>query len=84
VTTRYVTHDRVEAMTMGDRVAVIKDGVLQQVDTPLGLYERPANVFVAGFIGSPQVNLLPGQVVRGVLTVGDRSWPRPHRQSTVP
>ncbi|MGV9304077.1 ABC transporter ATP-binding protein [Nonomuraea sp. NPDC004354] len=57
VTTVYVTHDQVEAMTMGDRVAVLKDGVLQQVDTPLALYQHPANVFVAGFIGSPAMNL---------------------------
>ncbi|WP_435770536.1 ABC transporter ATP-binding protein [Nocardioides sp. SYSU DS0651] len=60
VTTVYVTHDQVEAMTMGDRVAVLKDGLLQQVDTPLALYDRPANVFVAGFIGSPAMNLLTG------------------------
>src|SRR3954470_17022322 len=58
ITTLYVTHDQVEAMTMGDRVAVMKDGVLQQVDSPLRLYERPTNVFVAGFIGSPAMNLL--------------------------
>ena len=58
VTTVYVTHDQVEAMTMGDRVAVMKDGELQQVDTPLALYDRPANLFVAGFIGSPAMNLL--------------------------
>ncbi|KRF36584.1 ABC transporter ATP-binding protein [Nocardioides sp. Soil805] len=58
VTTVYVTHDQVEAMTMGDRVAVMNLGVLQQVDTPLGLYDRPVNLFVAGFIGSPQMNLL--------------------------
>jgi multiple sugar transport system ATP-binding protein len=58
VTTVYVTHDQVEAMTMGDRVAVMKDGVLQQVDTPLALYDHPVNLFVAGFIGSPQMNLL--------------------------
>ena len=57
ITTVYVTHDQVEAMTMGDRVAVLKDGVLQQVDTPLNLYDRPANAFVAGFIGSPAMNL---------------------------
>ena len=56
-TTLYVTHDQVEAMTMGHRVAVLKDGVLQQVDTPRALYESPANVFVAGFIGSPAMNL---------------------------
>jgi multiple sugar transport system ATP-binding protein len=58
VTTLYVTHDQVEAMTMGDRVAVLRDGVLQQCDTPIGLFARPANVFVAGFIGSPAMNLL--------------------------
>jgi multiple sugar transport system ATP-binding protein len=59
VTTVYVTHDQVEAMTLGDRVAVLRKGVLQQVDTPRALYERPANLFVAGFIGSPSMNLLP-------------------------
>jgi multiple sugar transport system ATP-binding protein len=58
VTTVYVTHDQVEAMTMGDRVAVLKDGVLQQADTPINLYDRPKNVFVAGFIGSPAMNIL--------------------------
>ena len=57
VTTVYVTHDQVEAMTMGDRVAVLKDGLLQQVDTPLNLYDKPQNAFVAGFIGSPAMNL---------------------------
>ncbi|HLZ38894.1 MAG TPA: sn-glycerol-3-phosphate ABC transporter ATP-binding protein UgpC [Mycobacteriales bacterium] len=57
VTMVYVTHDQVEAMTMGDRVAVLKDGLLQQVDTPLRLYQHPANVFVAGFIGSPSMNM---------------------------
>ena len=58
VATVYVTHDQVEAMTMGDRVAVMRDGRLQQVDTPQGLYDRPANEFVAGFMGSPPMNLL--------------------------
>ena len=57
VTTVYVTHDQVEAMTMGHRVAVLLDGVLQQVDTPRALYDRPANVFVAGFMGSPAMNI---------------------------
>ncbi|RNL77637.1 ABC transporter ATP-binding protein [Nocardioides marmorisolisilvae] len=57
ITTVYVTHDQVEAMTMGHRVAVLKDGVLQQVDTPRNLYDRPRNAFVAGFIGSPAMNL---------------------------
>jgi multiple sugar transport system ATP-binding protein len=61
-TTLYVTHDQTEAMTMGDRVAVMKDGRLQQVDTPKALYDRPANAFVAGFIGSPAMNLLRGQL----------------------
>jgi multiple sugar transport system ATP-binding protein len=59
VTTVYVTHDQVEAMTLGDRVAVLRRGVLQQVDTPRVLYERPVNLFVAGFIGSPSMNLIP-------------------------
>src|SRR5919198_1916370 len=58
VTTIYVTHDQVEAMTMGDRVAVLKHGVLQQLDAPASLYRRPANLFVAGFIGSPAMNLV--------------------------
>jgi multiple sugar transport system ATP-binding protein len=62
VTTLYVTHDQVEAMTMGDRVAVLKKGVLQQVDSPQNLYRRPANLFVAGFIGSPAMNLVGATV----------------------
>ncbi|OHV60248.1 sn-glycerol-3-phosphate ABC transporter ATP-binding protein UgpC [Pseudofrankia sp. BMG5.36] len=62
ITTVYVTHDQVEAMTMGDRVVVLKDGVLQQVDRPLALYDRPANAFVAGFIGSPAMNLFDAPV----------------------
>jgi multiple sugar transport system ATP-binding protein len=59
VTTVYVTHDQVEAMTMGDRVAVLKDGVLQQCAAPSELYHRPVNLFVAGFIGSPAMNQIP-------------------------
>jgi multiple sugar transport system ATP-binding protein len=66
VTTIYVTHDQVEAMTMGDRVAVMRKGVLQQVDTPQSLYEQPVNLFVAGFIGSPAMNL-----VEATLTTTD-------------
>jgi multiple sugar transport system ATP-binding protein len=62
VTTIYVTHDQIEAMTMGDRVAVIRKGELQQVDTPQTLYEHPNNLFVAGFIGSPAMNLVDGQL----------------------
>jgi multiple sugar transport system ATP-binding protein len=58
----YVTHDQTEAMTLGDRVAVMRAGVIQQVDTPASLYERPGNLFVAGFIGSPSMNFLPGSL----------------------
>jgi multiple sugar transport system ATP-binding protein len=61
-TTVYVTHDQVEAMTMGDRIVVLKDGVIQQIAPPLELYDRPANRFVAGFIGSPAMNFLEGQL----------------------
>ena len=71
VTTVYVTHDQVEAMTMGDRVAVLKDGVLQQVATPRELYEVPRNVFVAGFIGSPAMNLLQLPIVDGGVQFGN-------------
>jgi multiple sugar transport system ATP-binding protein len=75
VTTVYVTHDQVEAMTMGDRVAVLKDGLLQQVDTPRNLYDRPQNVFVAGFIGSPAMNLLELPVVDGGVQFGGTVYP---------
>ncbi len=71
VTTVYVTHDQVEAMTMGDRVAVMKDGYLQQVDTPLNLYDKPVNLFVAGFIGSPQMNLLSAKAKDGQAQIGN-------------
>ncbi|MGN6599187.1 MAG: ABC transporter ATP-binding protein [Actinomycetales bacterium] len=70
ITTVYVTHDQVEAMTMGDRVAVLKDGVLQQVATPREMYETPANVFVAGFIGSPAMNLGQYSVTDGGADLG--------------
>ena len=73
ITTVYVTHDQVEAMTMGDRVAVLKDGLLQQVDTPRNLYDNPANAFVAGFIGSPAMNLLNASVSGGKAMLGDLS-----------
>jgi multiple sugar transport system ATP-binding protein len=75
VTTVYVTHDQVEAMTMGDRVAVLKDGVLQQADTPLNLYDKPANLFVAGFIGSPAMNLLSAHNVDGHAKLGNVEIP---------
>lgn len=77
VTTIYVTHDQVEAMTMGDRVAVLKDGYLQQVDTPQNLYDHPANVFVAAFIGSPSMNLYNATYTAngdgGTVTIGSQT-----------
>jgi multiple sugar transport system ATP-binding protein len=74
-TTIYVTHDQVEAMTMGHRVAVLKDGLLQQADTPRNLYDRPGNAFVAGFIGSPAMNLKTAPVVDGEAKLGGLSVP---------
>jgi multiple sugar transport system ATP-binding protein len=70
VTTVYVTHDQTEAMTMGDRVGVMKDGELQQVGAPMDLYDHPVNVFVAGFIGSPAMNLLDADLTRTTVSVG--------------
>jgi multiple sugar transport system ATP-binding protein len=70
VTTVYVTHDQTEALTMGDRIAVLKDGVLQQIGAPRDLYMSPQNLFVAGFIGSPAMNLLPGTIVDGGVRFG--------------
>ncbi|WNM27860.1 sn-glycerol-3-phosphate ABC transporter ATP-binding protein UgpC [Demequina capsici] len=70
-TTVYVTHDQVEALTMGDRIAVLKDGVLQQVGTPREMYDTPANVFVAGFIGSPAMNISTFRVDDGYALVGN-------------
>jgi len=64
ITTIYVTHDQIEAMTMGDRIAVMQSGLVQQVDAPLNLYNHPANIFVAGFIGSPSMNFLDARVTR--------------------
>lgn len=79
VTTIYVTHDQTEAMTMGDRVAVLKGGVLQQVDTPKTLYTRPANVFVAGFIGSPSMNLFEGRLQGNRIVLPGFSIPVPEQ-----
>ncbi|SOE00286.1 ABC transporter ATP-binding protein [Blastococcus haudaquaticus] len=75
VTTVYVTHDQVEAMTMGDRVCVLKDGLLMQVGKPRELYDRPSNVFVAGFLGSPAMNLFTLPVVDGGVEFGDTVHP---------
>ena len=85
-TTLYVTHDQIEAMTLGDRVAVLDRGVVQQVATPRELYERPANSFVAGFIGSPPMNLFPTRLDvdgdRLVVRIGDQTAPAGDRPDT--
>ena len=77
VTTVYVTHDQTEAMTLGDRVAVMKRGVLQQLASPRELYEQPVNLFVAGFIGSPPMNFLPATVEDGKVTLPFGTFPLP-------
>jgi multiple sugar transport system ATP-binding protein len=71
----YVTHDQVEAMTLGDRIAVMQGGVLQQVDAPLTVYEKPVNRFVAGFLGSPSMNFLEGRIEGAAVRVGEALWP---------
>jgi multiple sugar transport system ATP-binding protein len=72
----YVTHDQVEAMTLADRIVVLRGGHIEQVGTPLDLYNRPDNLFVAGFIGSPRMNLLPVQVVsQGLVRIGEAGQP---------
>jgi len=76
-TTIYVTHDQLEAMTLGDRVAVLKDGKLQQVAAPTELFNRPANLFVAAFIGSPSMNLVEARVTNGQVSFGSNSLPIP-------
>ena len=81
VTSVYVTHDQTEAMTLGSRVAVLRDGVLQQCGTPLELYERPANLFVASFIGSPQMNLVRAGRDGGDIRVGEWRLPLPEAAS---
>ena len=85
-TTVYVTHDQVEAMTLGQRVAVMRDGKIQQVDVPQRLYEEPTNLFVAAFIGSPSMNLVPATVDGDTLAIGSMRIPldRERRPSTAP
>lgn len=83
-TTVYVTHDQTEAMTMGHRVAVLEDGELRQVDTPRVLYTKPANIFVAGFIGSPAMNLRTVPVTGGVVNLGGVPIPLPTGAATGP
>ena len=77
-TTIYVTHDQTEAMTLGDRVAVMRGGIIQQVDTPKVLYRDPANLFVAGFIGSPAMNFLPARLEDSVVKLPFGDVPLPH------
>ena len=77
VTTVYVTHDQVEAMTLGHRVAVLRDGTLQQYDTPHGLFHQPANLFVATFIGSPAMNLVPAAIAGGEARFASHTLPLP-------
>ncbi|HEX6195268.1 MAG TPA: sn-glycerol-3-phosphate ABC transporter ATP-binding protein UgpC [Jiangellaceae bacterium] len=77
VTTVYVTHDQVEAMTLGQRVAVLNNGVLQQCDTPTNLFRKPVNLFVAAFIGSPSMNFVHARVANGTLTFADVTVPLP-------
>src|SRR6059058_369571 len=74
-TTIYVTHDQVEAMTLGDRVAVMRDGVVQQLDTPQNLYAKPANMFVAAFMGSPSMNLFEATIENGHVVFGGHRLP---------
>ena len=76
-TTVYVTHDQVEAMTLGDRVAVMRGGIIQQVDSPKNLYEKPSNLFVAGFIGSPSMNFLPARLEDGMIKLPFGDMPLP-------
>ncbi len=75
-TTVYVTHDQIEAMTMADKIVVMHDGIVEQMGAPLELYDRPNNLFVAAFIGSPSMNLLKGTITaQGFTTEGGVTWP---------
>jgi multiple sugar transport system ATP-binding protein len=81
-TTIYVTHDQIEAMTMADKIVVMQGGHVEQIGAPLDLYDRPANLFVAGFIGSPAMNMLPGQVEPGGFRAeAGGVWPLPGRMN---
>ncbi|TIX36997.1 MAG: ABC transporter ATP-binding protein, partial [Mesorhizobium sp.] len=71
VTTIYVTHDQIEAMTLAHRVAIMNRGVVQQIATPRQIYDDPANLFVAGFIGSPPMNFLQGELVQGAFACAE-------------
>jgi multiple sugar transport system ATP-binding protein len=82
VTTVYVTHDQVEAMTLGDRIVIMKDGIIQQADSPLNLYERPSNLYVAGFIGTPSMNFIPVTLQDGELLASGFRVPLPAERRT--
>ena len=91
-TTVYVTHDQIEAMTMADKIVILRDGVIEQVGTPLEVYDHPTNLFVAEFIGSPAMNLLQGAVVKRrrqggrwnrAAASGRSTRPRPGRRSSM-
>jgi len=76
-TTVYVTHDQIEAMTMADRIVVMHDGIIEQIGTPLELFDRPGNLFVAQFIGSPAMNVMTGRVMGGAVQALGARWPLP-------
>src|SRR3546814_10153828 len=78
----YVTHDQIEAMTLGQRIVVLDKGLIQQIDTPMALYETPANLFVATFLGSPKMNLLQGELRHG--DEGDRTRTRLNSHPSMP
>jgi multiple sugar transport system ATP-binding protein len=83
-TTIYVTHDQIEAMTMADKIVVMQDGIIEQTGTPLELFDTPANRFVAGFIGSPAMNLLDGVVEKKSVNIGGQSFPAPRDAKYAP
>jgi multiple sugar transport system ATP-binding protein len=84
-TTVYVTHDQIEAMTMADKIVVMRDGIVEQMGAPLDLYDRPGNLFVAGFIGSPAMNLLEGAIEGGAfVTKGGLRLPLPANHASAP
>ena len=82
-TTVYVTHDQIEAMTMADRIVVMHDGLIEQIGTPLELFDRPQNLFVAQFIGSPSMNVMPGQLRAGAVEALGQRWPVPASTAAV-
>jgi multiple sugar transport system ATP-binding protein len=83
-TTVYVTHDQIEAMTMADRIVVMHDGIIEQIGTPLELFDRPGNLFVAQFIGSPAMNVFEGRVQDGAVQALGACWPLPAGVATTP